>query len=164
MNKIGEAQYSPGFVPGDLAAAGTTGKWFSMKNFNHIEFIIVKSAGAAGEIPTFTFLQATSAAGAGSKALNFPQYAIKDNADLTTVITGPTKVAVTPPANTLAPAAGNTQSVIVVEFDAQNLDVTNGFEWCSVTVNDVGTTAQLAACIVRQSECRFDPMTANPYG
>jgi hypothetical protein len=163
MNQRDISQYSPAFTPADASAANVVGPWFSLKNFNHIEFILNKAAGASGEPPTYTFEQAQDAAGTGAKALNFPQYSIKNAADLSAVTAGYTNVAVSPVANTITPAAGNTQNLLVVEFDAQNLDVANGFSFARVRIPDVGATAQLVSGIVRQSESRYLATTQNPY-
>jgi hypothetical protein len=154
-----EAQYVIGILPGDMAAGALNGDWVSLKNFNHVEVVFFKAAGAAGEIPTFTFEQATNVAGAGAKALNFTRAVVKDGADQT-VIGAPTEVTQAS-GNTYAPAAGNTQTIGVVEFDAQHLDVQNGFDCLRVRVNDVGVTAQLVGVLYRLSESRFDPMTQN---
>jgi hypothetical protein len=159
MMKRGEAQYVAGTVPVNLAAAAQTGDWVSLKNFNHIEIIIMKAAGGNGEPATFTFEQASDVAGTGAKALNFQELSVKDGADMT-AIGAPT---LTSPAagNTYVQSVGDTQSLIVVEFDAQHLDVNNGFDCLRVRAGDVGSTAQWCSVLYRLSEPRGDPQTAS---
>jgi hypothetical protein len=160
MNQRDLALYVSAFLPQDLAAGNVLGRWISLANYNHIEFIVHKAAGASGEPPTLTFEQAQDSAGTGAKALNFPQYSQQNAADITT-LTGYTNVTQTP-TNTVTPAAGNTQSLTMVEFDAQNLDVTNNYKFVRARIPDVGTTAQLAGCIARLSEARGGS-TVNPF-
>ena len=159
MDKKDDSVYVGAMVPQDTASAALNSDWVSMKYFNHAEIIIVKAAGAVGEAPTITLKQATAIAGTGSKALNFTSYTRRTAADITsTSIPTKTTQAAT---NALTLAAGNTQEVIVIEFDAQNLDAHNGFNCFRVEFGDVGTTAQLAAVVVRLSECGYNPYLVN---
>lgn len=161
MNQRSLRRYVALMLPQDAAAGNVISPWISFKNFNHIEFLLIKGAGASGEPPTVTFEQAKDASGTGAKALNFPQYSILNAADITAV-TAYTDVAVSPVANTITPAAGNTQVMVMVEFDAANLDVVNGFGFVRVRIPDVGATAQLVAAIAVLSEGRYSP-DANPF-
>lgn len=155
MNKIEQAQYCIGFAPVDMAAAANDGDWISLKNYNHVEIIVVKAAGAAGEPATLTLEQATDVSGAGAKALPFTRLYVKNGADLQAVglFTQVTQAS----ANTYSPGAGtgNQQGLWVVEFDAQDLDVAGGFDCLRARVADVGVTAQIGTVLYRLSEPRF---------
>ena len=59
MTRLAETfQVAAGFVLLDLAAAAQAGDWVSLKNFHHLAIVLLKAAGAAGEIPTITVEQA----------------------------------------------------------------------------------------------------------
>ncbi len=139
-------QIACGFVPVNLATAANPGDWVSMENFKRLAIIFFKGAGTAGDDPTITVTQATDAAGTGSKALNFQRVARKQGADLFAI----------GQFTTTAPAAGNTftndtlaetQAIIVIDIDANELDVNNGFKFVQATVSDVGTNAQMGALL-----------------
>ncbi|MES2210966.1 MAG: hypothetical protein V4515_12410 [Chloroflexota bacterium] len=148
-----ETQIAVGFVPSDLAAAAQSGDWVSLKNYDHVAIVLSKAAGAVGEIPTITVQQAQDVAGTGAKGLNFTRIDVKNGADLFAIgqFTKVTQAA----ASTYAIAAGNTQVLYVIEFDAQELDKANGFDCIRATFNDVGVTAQLGAVIYILSGARY---------
>lgn len=138
-------QFVPAFVPVNMATAANTGDWVSMKNFKHVAIVLVKGAGANGEPPTITVQQAKDASGGSAKALNFTDVYVKSNADITTVdkFTKTTQAS----GNTYAPAAGDTQMVAVIEFDAQDLDTENGFSFVQASIADVGSTSQIGTIL-----------------
>ena len=131
-----------GFPCVDLQTAANNGDWVSFKQYNHIAIVFVSGVGTAGDDPTLTVVQATSAAGAGGKALNFTDIMIKQAATSlagTGSFTHTTQAA----ANTYTSATAAEQSLIwVVEFDASDLDSDNGFIFLRATVADVGGNAQ----------------------
>lgn len=148
-------QLAAGFVPIDLAAAAQAGDWVSLKNFRHLAIVIVKAAGAVGEIPTVTVEQAQAVAGTGAKALNFTDVYVKNGADLQTI--GEFTKVTQASGNTYAPAAGNTQLLAVIEFNAEDLDVDGGFDCVRARFNDVGATAQLGALLYVLGVPRYAP-------
>jgi len=148
--------FHTGLQPTNLAAAAANSAWVSLKNFNHIQIVINKGPGAAGEPPTFSFKQATTVTGTNSKALTYTKYTRKSHATDAALVTVPTVVTVAA-ASTLVLAAGDTGELLVFEFDAQNLDAQNGFDCLRVEINDPGATAQTCAITYVLTECRGDP-------
>lgn len=139
-------------MPVDLAAAAQNGNWLSLKSGQTVQIFIIKSAGAAGEIPTFTFKQAQAIAGTGSKALNFPVYYNKSGA----AGSGANWTKVTRAAtNTIAPAAGNTGEIYRIDLDPNTLDVNGGFDCFRIEINDVGSTIQNCAAIAVYNNPRY---------
>jgi LysM repeat protein len=164
VDKRDDSFYHAIMVPTNLAAGAVAGNWLSLENANHVEFIINKAAGATGEAPTFTFVQATDGSGTGSKALNIPggKYTRKTGADVDAVAL-PTLVEAAA-GNTIVLAAGDTEEVVVVEFDAQNLDINNGFRFIGITIADPGTTAQYCSILARFSELGIPPFKSDWNG
>lgn len=139
-----------GIAPIDLATGANNGAWVSLKNFDHIAIVLSKSAGAVGEAPVVTIVQAQDVAGTGSKALNFTRIDRKDP-DSGGQYTKVTQAA----GNTYTPAAGNTALIAVIEFDAQELDLANGFDCLRCTIADVGATAQVGGVLYLLSNSRY---------
>jgi hypothetical protein len=152
-----ELQVAAGFVPLDLAAAAQAGDWVSMKNYRHLAILVIKAAGAATEPATLTIEQATDVGGTTAKALNFTRADVKRGADLYTQGTF-TKVTQTA-GNTLAMdgTAGNTQALVMVEFNSEDLDGEGGYDCVRAKFADVGTTAQLAAILYILDGARYTP-------
>lgn len=142
-----EAQIAAALLPVNLATAANDGDWVSLKNYDHLAIVIIKDGGTAAEDPDFTVQQATSVAGAGAKALNFTRVDKKQAADVLTVGEF-TKV--TQAASNTYDADGTSaedEMIVVIEFDAQDLDIANGFDCVRLQIPDVGAAAQLAAAI-----------------
>lgn len=152
-----EVQIAAGFVPVDLATAGASGDWVSLKNHRHLAIVFFRAAGAAGEPAVITVQQASDVAGTGAKALNFTRVDHKSAADILTVgqFTKVTQAA----ANTYSAVggAGNTQAIVLIEFNAEDLDADGGFDCVRATIADVGTTAQLSAMLYVLSGPRYTP-------
>jgi hypothetical protein len=153
MNLLDRLQICAGVVPVNLATGANDGDWVSLKNYNHLVVIAFAGAGGAGEPPTLTMEQATAVAGTGAKALTFTKVNVKNGADLTAIgqFTEVTQAA----AATYALAAGDTQKIVVVEFDAQDLDVANGFDCVRARIADVGSTSQIGMILYLLSEPRY---------
>lgn len=143
----------PGFIPINIGSA-RTGDSVSLKNWGRITAFFYAAAGTAGEDPTITLEQATSIAPSNAKALNFTRIDVKQGADIFAVGTW-TKV---------TQAAGNTyvntdaaeqQKLWAVEFQAEELDVDNGFDCVRMTVGDAGSTNQIACAFYVLSEPRY---------
>jgi len=152
-----EAQIAAGFLPVDLATAGASGDWISLKNFRHIAIVLFRAAGAVGEPAVITVQQAQDVAGTGAKALNFTRVDTKSGADIFAV--GQFTKVTQASANTYSAVggAGNTQAIVLVEFNAEDLDVEGGFDCIRATIADVGSTAQLAAMLYVLTQPRFTP-------
>lgn len=150
-----EFQIAEGFLPVDLAVAGASSDWVSLKLYDHCTFVFFGAVGAAGEPPTLTLQQAQDVAGTGAKALNFTRINVKQaavNLQGTGQFTKVTQAA----ANTYTSAAnGDKAKLWILEIEAQDLDKINGFDCVRVTIADVGATAQLAAALFLLSGSRY---------
>ena len=116
-------------VPVDINGAGHVGDYYNMKYYGKCIFILQQGAVGGVATPAVTLLQATSAAGAGAKALSFTKRWTK--VALTGTVFTETAVA----SDTYnQPAVANTMNVL--EVDAEELDTDNGFTYVSVNVAD----------------------------
>lgn len=151
--------------PVDLAGGANAGDWVSLKHYKHAVIIFHSAIGTAGDDPTVTLLQATAVAGTGSKALNINTKKIfKKQAASNLLSTGTwsdASAGVTDNAWTNADAAEQ-EVLLVIEVDADELDVDNGFDCISISVADVGAGgAQLGAAYYILSEPRFSAAPAS---
>lgn len=153
---IEQGQVAAGFVPVNLATAANAGDWVSLKHYGHVAIVFFKAAGAAGEDPTITVEQATAVAGTGNKALNFTTIHVKQGADLA-AIGQFTKVTQSAGNTYTHTDAAEAQAIWVIEFDAADLDVANGYDCVQASVGDVGATAQVGALLYILSRPRFTP-------
>lgn len=149
----------PAIVPVDLSAAAADGDYVSLKNYGHVAIVVFKAAGTAGDDPDFSVQQAQAVAGTGAKDLLFTTIYQKQGV-LTAV---GTFVKITQAAGAAYSAdltSAEEQGVYVIEFDAQDLDVDNGFDCIRVRVADVGLNAQLGCAFYLLSEPRYggDPV------
>lgn len=126
-------------VPIDTTGAAVAGDWVNLKNYRRAAILIAKGAWAGGT-PAVTLNQATSAAGAGSKALAFTwQY--KGTALTADQLS---KNAVTSNTFNLAATANEYH---VIEIHCQDLDQANGFNYFQAAVASPGANADLIAMI-----------------
>jgi len=146
-----------GFQPVDTQSGANTGDWFSMKLYNHVAVVYMNAAGGlGGDDSTLTITQATSVGGGGAKALNFTDIMVKQaatNLQGTGSFTHVTQTA----ANTYTDADSAEEALIwVVEFDAADLDVDNGFCFVRGAVNDTGAGGtQPGVLYYIGCECRY---------
>lgn len=146
-------QICAGFGPVDLIAPNN-GDWVSMENFNRCAIVFFKAAGTAGDDPTITVEQATTAAGSGNKALNFRRIDHKQGADLAAV--GQFTTVEQTAANTYTDAtSAEVAAIWVIDIEASDLDVTNGYKFLQAKVADVGTNSQLGALLYLLYEPRY---------
>lgn len=160
MSRLVEnSQLVIGFVPVNMATADNNGDYVSLKLYKHVVVVFIKDAGASGEDPTLTIQQATTVAGGGpAKALTFTTIYTKEGTDLQAIGTFTTNTQTA--ANTYTSAtSGEAQAIWVVEFDADELDVDNGFDCIRATVADIGTTSQLGTILYILTEPRYASAT-----
>lgn len=147
MNIAEELKITSGIIPVNLATAANPGDWFSMKNFGHVDIVVFKGAGTAGEDPILTLQQATAVAGTSAKALDF--YTIYEKVGAQTGLDVFTKVQDS--SIPRSAAAENTylnlvsaeaEGIFVIPIDASRLDVAGGFDCIQLSIADVGTNAQ----------------------
>ena len=131
-----------GFPTVDLQTGANNGDYVSLKQWRKCVVVFTSGVGTASDDPTLTIQQAKDVSGGSVKALNFTTIYRKQAAtDLSS--TGQwTKTAQTA-ANTYTEVTAAEQSLIwAVEFDADELDVANGFDCLRATVADIGSNAQ----------------------
>lgn len=148
-------QICEGFQPVNMATAANDGDWVCVRDYGKLVVLLYKGIGTAGEDPTLTIEQATSAAGAGAKALNFTTVYKKQAAtDLQTTAAW-TKV---------TQASGNTfthtdlaeqAAIIGIEFDAEDFDTNGGFLFARGRVADVGAAAQIGGLCYILCDARY---------
>ncbi len=130
----------------DLSDGANTGDWVSLANHNHCAVVLISGVGTAGNDITLTIEQATNAAGDDNKALNLVTSPVK--VWKKQAVTSLASVAVWTDAasgvtaNAWTDAASAEQSLIlVVEFDAADLDADGGFEFLQASA-DAATGAE----------------------
>lgn len=138
-------------VPIDTTGAAVDGDYVSLKNYGHLTIIIAQGAWAGGT-PAVTLNQATAVAGTGAKALGFDYRWTKVAISGTTF----TKTAVTSDTFDL-PAVANT--INVIEIDASDLDVANGFDCVSLQIESPGANADLISAFYILSQPRYAQAT-----
>ncbi|MBI3406943.1 MAG: hypothetical protein HY040_01120 [Planctomycetes bacterium] len=133
------------------------GDWVNLRDFNHLSIIFYKGAGTSGDNCTVTLQQAQDNAGTGAKALSFTEIWRKQASDVQTVgqFTKTTQSA----ANTFTNTNAVDQAIWVLEIDADMLDVDGGFKYVRLTLNDVGSNAQLGCVLYALSQPRYAEAT-----
>lgn len=145
----------------DLASTGPfASQRVSLENYGRVVVLILKNAIAAGQDPTFAFIQANAATSGTTKELPVDAVWTKLAASPATLVTTGefTKTEISPAAAsytnaTLSESAG----FLAFEIDASKLDTDNGFKFIGVTCADSGATAQLAAGWFLLYESRYKP-------
>jgi|SRR5687768_676616 len=136
---IDNAKTVMGCAPAALATTAGDGDYVSMKNFAKARITIAVLNGTTVTGGAVTLKQASAVAGTGEKALSFDKmFANTDCAAGDTM----TETAVT--SDTFTTSTTNSKQLLyVIEVDASDLDVANGFDCVRVDVasmaNAVGT-------------------------
>ena len=160
-------QIVEGFPAVDLDTAATnTGDYVSLANYKHVAIVLISGIGTAGDDPLLTIQQAQDVAGTGVKALNINTSKIfKKQAATDLSATGQwSSASADVTTNTWDNATAAEQSVIVVaEFDADELDVDNGFDCINATValGGGGGAAQPGYLFYLLSEPRYGAKPVN---
>jgi hypothetical protein len=137
----------PAFVPADINT-DADGDWVNLSHYARCLVLLVKAAGTAGDDPSIKLQQATSAAGAGAKDLQFTKIRHKIGT-LSSVGTWTiSAVAATADLDLATPtdfASDDKQAMFAVDVKASDLDVSNGFKFIQLSIegDDIGNT-QLA--------------------
>lgn len=147
-----------GVLPANLAAAASTGDAVSLKDYGGCVVVFFKNAGVATEDPTITLAQATDVAFGTTKALTFTTIYTKQATVLTATGTW-TKVTQTAAATYTEGTSGESAAVWVIEFNAEDLDVDNGYDCLRATLNDVGDTAQYGCILYLMTKPRYPQAT-----
>lgn len=138
------------FLPKDITGAAQTGDYVKLTHHNKLT-IYLQTGAWAGGTSAVTLSQATSAAGAGAKALAIPYYWVS------TYGTSDLPVKTTVVSDTFNLSAAN--KLIVMEIDAQDLDHNNGFIWVACLLGTPGANADLVSglYILHEGSRQGDP-------
>lgn len=148
-----KATIEAAFVPVDMQAGANNGDWVSLENYERCVAVLFAAAGTAGDDPDFTLNQATSAAGAGSKPLNYT--VVYEKVGTLASVTSWTRVTQAADEVYTNAASAEAQKIIAVEIQADELDVDNGFKFVQLAVPDVGSNAQLGCGFYIMLEPRY---------
>lgn len=148
MYLVKKSKIVSGLTPQDVNGAGAiSGDYVSMKLYNHCTVIL--HFGAVGDAAAVTLTQAQDVSATGAKALAFTkQWA---NEGLTTDTFTETTVS----SNTFNHAA-TASNLYVIEIDARELDVDNGFDCFKVGVAAQAGAATLLSILYILSEPRYE--------
>ena len=133
--------------------AGAAADYVSMKNYNHLTVIVGLAPAVGTDTAAITLKQASAVAGTGEKALAFtrawrcPVSASVDELTETTY------------ANSITTSAVAALELFVLEIDAADLDVANGFDCVRADVTDPGVNSTPAFVLYRLSEPRYAQAT-----
>lgn len=155
MHLAQNAQIIPITVPFDVGGGNMTGDWVSMEEFNHCTLIYCADIGTATEDPILTILQATDNAAAGSKALNVTEVYRKEGATAISAVAVFTKVTGQTDNTITSGTGGENEELVVIEIDADDLDVAGGFDHVSMTIADPGTAGKLICVLAILTEPRY---------
>ena len=153
------------FIPVDMQTGANTGDFVSLKNWGRCTFVLYKAVGTAGQDPVITLQQATVVAGTDAKnAVIITEFRHKlglaSARDALGVWTTVTQTAATTVDCTSAMATSAENSgFIVIEIDADELDVANGFDCVNFSVADVGANTCLGGGFYILSEPRYAQAT-----
>ncbi len=135
-----------GFMAVNLATAANTGARIHLRNYDSVMVVFVKGTGGAGEAPTLTLQEHTAASsGTSANLVAIDEYFKKE----ATTLDGTEaweRVSQTAAA-TVTDADWDDANQVVVAFNVQSQSLSAGYEWISVNVADVGSTAQLGALL-----------------
>lgn len=144
-------------APVDLAAAAVQTLWANTRDVNQFLWLMLYfGAGAAGEHATITLNQATSNAGAGSKALSIKEVWYKrGNAAFTNANASvqdrwtksglaTREIPISSYATTTDRVSGANHFLAAIRISPKDLDLAGGFRFVQGAIADVGATAQLA--------------------
>lgn len=150
MEALGRSfDVSIGTAPVDLSSAAVTGKRVSLRNAGGCTILVIKGAGTAADDPTFTLKQHTAASGGTSANLAIiDHYYLKsedslDGDETWTKVTQSAAATIADPGG--AGTSAESQQLIAIEVDGRSLS--DGYDYISLDVADVGSNAQLGAVV-----------------
>jgi hypothetical protein len=130
----------------NLATAANTGARIHLRNYDAVTVVFLKATGGAGEAPTLTLQEHTAATSGTSQNLAvIEEYYKKED----TTLSGDeawervTQAA----AATITDADWDDANQVLAAFNVQSQSLSAGYEWISVNIADVGTTAQIGAVL-----------------
>ena len=162
MRLVEEMQIVPAITPVDLQTGANNGDYISFKNYRHCTVIIYTGIGTAGDDEVISLTQATEVAGSTTKALNIDTIYYKVGATAVTAVETFTKATQTAAATYDTDGIDGAENVAmyVLEVDADDLDVDNGYDCMRVNVADVGGNEMLGCALYIMSEPRYPAVGA----
>lgn len=145
MNIFEQLQIVSAIVPVDLETTANAGDWVNLALYDACDIIVFLATGAGTDFVTANITQATSAAGANSKALGsvITKYYLKQATALTSVGTW-TKTTQTAAAGVTLAAV--TQAMVGIHVKAEMLDQANNFNFLQVSIPDPGSGGATLGC------------------
>jgi len=155
MRLVEAAQIVGGISPIDLNDGSNAGDWVCMKNYGHCTVILYAAVGTTGSDPVITLDQATDVSGTDTKALNIDEIYHKVGTLLSTVSAFTRVTQTAGDGYDSHPIAGaETENIIVIEVDRDDLDADNGFDCLNVAVAQMGA-AKIGCVLYILSEPRY---------
>lgn len=149
------------FLPVDLQTA-QTGDYVNLASWGHVAVLFCSALGSGGDDPVVNCQQATDNGGTGVKDLDISTSPVKvfskqAATSLTGVTTWSDASGSVTGGNTFDEDGTSAEEslLLLIEFDANELDVANGFDHMRITVDDTGSNAQLGCAFYILSEPRF---------
>ena len=136
--------------PSDMQTA-VADDWIYMGNAHSIDIICFFGAGVANDDPDIHITQATTNSGGSEKGVNITRYYLKQGTLLSTSSIGGTFTVTTQAASyviSLDASSAETQQIVGIHVSADELDVTNGFDWIRASVPDTGSAGAKLGCIL----------------
>ena len=141
------------YVPAlhSILPSSSVPKWVSLKGYNHVTAIISFKNTTTVTGVAITLAQATAVAGTGTKALAFTKmWANLDDASSVAL----TETAVV--SNTFTTSAVNSKTgYYIIEVDADDLDINNGFDCFQVATANGGAATALEVFYILGSVSRY---------
>jgi len=135
-------QIAQGFLPVDMSLGANDGDWVNLASgYPHCLVTLFKDPGTVAEDPTLTLEQATSAAGAGAKALNFTRIYSKQGATDLLAVADFTEIIQAAAATYTHGTSGEDAAIWCVPINLDMLDRAGGFKFIRGRVADTGATA-----------------------
>jgi hypothetical protein len=150
--------FSTGFSPVDMQTAANTGKRVGLKNCAGVTILFIKAAGTAGDDPVLTLNEHTASSGGTSQVLaELSKYYQKQETTLDgdEQWTEVTQAA----ASTITFNATSAESEALYAIELDGTQLSDGFDYISVDVADVGGNAQLGTVlyVLRDLTVQRDP-------
>ena len=135
----------PVCTPGSANTGAVDSDWVSLKDYADVVFCVVLTEGRGGAADDLavSFRQATSAAGAGAKAIVPRRAYLREHAtDLPSAAAADASEIVDP---ATVPTNGDMSRIVLVEFDAAQLDVNNDFAYVQARTPAVAGATSVVA-------------------
>lgn len=166
MSKLLERiQVAAGFLPVDVStgtASKRIGDWVSLAKYGRLAAVFFKDDGTAGEDPTITLEQATSASGDNAVGLNFSELYEKRAAAGGLFGVGQwTKVGKPASSTYTHEDAGESELIWAIEVEAT--DLLPGYSFVRLNCADVGVNAQLACVLYVLGDPRYELLPSEMF-